>query len=250
MGLADVARRTAHAGVARILAANTTSDGDVFLMMESLSGETLDAAWRGHERQRLSGGARSLAPTQPTMHIERALPVFARVLDCLAAAHDGAVLHRGLKPSNVFLTEGDAIKLLDFGVAEVRDAIPARTPTSACLGTPAYMAPEQAMSLVDQLDGRADLFAVGAMMHALITGHEINDAGTETESLVMAATRPVPSVSLIARACRRHTRDLCELKRERRHRRGGRVLPWRRPPLRGRLSSCPPPSQAEREGKT
>ena len=54
------------------------------------------------------------------------------------------------------------------------------------------------MGLFDQLDGRADLFAVSAMMHALITGHEINQAGTEMESLVVAATRPVPSVSLIA----------------------------------------------------
>ena len=195
LGLADVARRIDHASVVRIIAADTTRDGDVFLMMEFLNGETLDAAWRGHERHRLSGGARSLAPTQPTMHIERALPIFACVLDGLVAAHDRAVLHRGLKPSNVFLTNGDAIKLLDVRVAEISDAIPATTATGVHLGTPAYMAPEQAMGLVDQLDGRADLFSVGAMMHALITGHEINDAGTEMESLVMAATRPVPSVS-------------------------------------------------------
>jgi len=60
------------------------------------------------------------------------------------------------------------------------------------------MSPEQAMGLVDQLDGRADLFSVGAMMHALITGHRINNGRTEQEALVMAATKPVPSVARLA----------------------------------------------------
>ena len=182
----------------RILAADTTRDGEVFLVTELLNGETLEAAWRGHELQRRSAGAQSRAPIQPTMHIDRALPIFARVLDCLVACHDQGVLHRGLKPSNVFLTEGHTIKILDFRVAEIRDALPARTATGTALGTPAFMSPEQAMGLVDQLDARADLFSVGAIMHALITGHPINDGRTEAESLVMAATKSVPAVSSIA----------------------------------------------------
>src|SRR5687768_5497447 len=80
----------------------------------------------------------------------------------------------------------------------MRDATSERTATGTALGTPAYMSPEQAMGLVDQLDGRADLFSVGAMMHALITGHRINNGRTEQEALVMAATKPVPSVARIA----------------------------------------------------
>jgi serine/threonine protein kinase len=182
----------------RIVAADTTREGEVFLVTELLNGETLEAAWKGHELHRLSAGAHSRTPSQPTMHVDRALPIFARILDCLAACHDHGVLHRGLKPSNVFLTEGDAIKILDFGVAQIHDALPARTVTGTALGAPAFMSPEQAMGLVTQLDGRADLFSVGAMMHALVTGHPINDERTEEESLVMAATRPVPPVSRIA----------------------------------------------------
>src|SRR5687768_1377077 len=80
----------------------------------------------------------------------------------------------------------------------MRDATSERTATGTALGTPAYMSPEQAMGLVDQLDGRADLFSVGAMMHALITGHRINNGRTEQEALVMAATKPVPSVARLA----------------------------------------------------
>ena len=198
LALADVTREIDHPGLARIVAADTTRDGEVFLQREWLEGETLDAAWRGHELHRVSVGAASPAPTQPTMNIDRALPIFVRVLDCLSACHEHGVLHRGLKPSNVFLTEGDTIKLLDFRAAEIIDALPDDAATGTDLGTPTYMAPEQAMGLVDQLDGRADTFSIGAMMHALITGHPINDGMTAEESLVIAATTPVPTVSILA----------------------------------------------------
>jgi hypothetical protein len=107
------------------------------------------------------------------------------------------VIHRDLKPANIFIARSleEEIKVLDFGVAQLRDATSERTATGTALGTPAYMSPEQAMGLVDQLDGRADLFSVGAMMHALVTGQRINNGRTEQEALVMAATKPVPSVA-------------------------------------------------------
>lgn len=198
LALADVTRKIDHPGLARIVAADTTRDGEVFLQMEWLDGETLDAAWRGHELHPLSVGAAPPAPTQPTMNIDRALPIFVRVLDCLSACHEHGVLHRDLKPSNVFLTEGDTIKLLDFRVAEITDVLPDHAATGTDLEALTYLAPEQAMGLADQLDGRADTFSIGAMMHALITGQPINDGMTAEESLVIAATTPVPTVSIIA----------------------------------------------------
>ncbi|MEO6574117.1 MAG: protein kinase, partial [Polyangiaceae bacterium] len=103
-----------------------------------------------------------------------------------------------LKSANIFITNQGEVKVLDFGVAQLRDAAGEMTATGTALGTPAYMSPEQAMGLVDQLDGRTDLFSVGAMIHALATGKRINHGRTENEALIMAATTPVPSVAKIA----------------------------------------------------
>jgi len=95
------------------------------------------------------------------------------------------------------LTDDGRVKILDFGVAQLRDATTEKTRTGTALGTPYYMSPEQAMGLVDQLDGRADLFSVGAILHALITGQRIHNARTENEALILAATTPVPTVARI-----------------------------------------------------
>src|SRR4029077_1348514 len=121
-----------------------------------------------------------------------------RVVDCLASCHAIKVIHRDLKPANIFILDEGEIRVLDFGVAQMRDATSERTAAGTALGTPAYMSPEQAMGLVDQLDGRADLFSGGAMMHALMTGQRLNNGRTEQEALVMAATIPAPSVARIA----------------------------------------------------
>ncbi len=80
----------------------------------------------------------------------------------------------------------------------MRSATSERTAAGTALGTPAYMSPEQAMGLVDQLDGRSDIFSVGAMIHALVSGHRINNGRSEQEALVMAATMPVASVARLA----------------------------------------------------
>ena len=95
------------------------------------------------------------------------------------------------------MTDDGRVKILDFGVAQLRDATTEKTRTGTALGTPYYMSPEQAMGLVDQLDGRADLFSVGAILHALITGQRIHNARTENEALILAATTPVPTVARI-----------------------------------------------------
>ena len=132
------------------------------------------------------------------MPVPQALKICDDILDCLVACHAIGVIHRDLKPANIFVTHAGVTKVLDFGVAQMRSATSERTATGTALGTPAYMSPEQAMGLVDQLDGRADLFSVGAMIHALVTGQRINNGRTENEALIMAATTPVPSVARIA----------------------------------------------------
>jgi serine/threonine protein kinase len=181
---AYVSNKVNHGATVQVLDDDMTETGEPFLIMELLEGETVRDAWKKSGR---------------TMAAGRVLQICEKVVDCLASCHAIKVIHRDLKPANIFiLKEGDEIRVLDFGVAQMRDATSERTATGTALGTPAYMSPEQAMGLVDQLDGRADLFSVGAMMHALITGHRINNGRTEQEALVMAATKPVPSVARLA----------------------------------------------------
>lgn len=180
---AYVSNKVNHGATVQVLDDDMTEGGEPFLIMELLEGETVRDAWKKSGR---------------TMPGGRVLQICERVLDCLASCHAIKVIHRDLKPANIFILKEDEIRVLDFGVAQMRDATSERTATGTALGTPAYMSPEQAMGLVDQLDGRADLFSVGAMMHALITGHRINNGRTEQEALVMAATKPVPSVARLA----------------------------------------------------
>jgi serine/threonine protein kinase len=181
---AYVSNKVNHSATVQVLDDDMTEQGEPFLIMELLEGETVRDAWKKSGR---------------TMPVGRVLQICERVLDCLASCHAIKVIHRDLKPANIFIVQkDDEIKVLDFGVAQMREATSERTATGTALGTPAYMSPEQAMGLVDQLDGRADLFSVGAMMHALVTGHRINNGRTEQEALVMAATKPVPSVARIA----------------------------------------------------
>jgi serine/threonine protein kinase len=180
---AYVSNKVNHGATVQVLDDDVTEQGEPFLIMELLEGETVRDAWKKSGR---------------TMPVGRVLQICERVLDCLASCHAIKVIHRDLKPANIFILKDDEIRVLDFGVAQMRDATSERTAAGTALGTPAYMSPEQAMGLVDQLDGRADLFSVGAMMHALITGHRINNGRTEQEALVMAATKPVPSVARLA----------------------------------------------------
>jgi tRNA A-37 threonylcarbamoyl transferase component Bud32 len=168
--------------VVAVLDDDETDDGAPFLIMELLLGQTLSKRWKKLGRR---------------MPIVEAFRIALPVLDCLSACHAASVIHRDLKPPNIFLTDDGRVKILDFGVAQLRDATTEKTRTGTALGTPYYMSPEQAMGLVDQLDGRADLFSVGAILHALITGQRIHNARTENEALILAATTPVPTVARI-----------------------------------------------------
>jgi len=178
-----VSNKIGHPACVRVLDDDVTDDGEPYLIMELLEGRTVGQLWK----QR---GRRIPAP--------EALGIAERICDCLAACHAVGVIHRDLKPANVFVTNEGAVKVLDFGVAQFHDAGGERTVAGTALGTPSYMSPEQAMGLTKDLDGRTDLFSVGAMLHAMITGHRINQGRTEAEALVVASTTPVPSIARIA----------------------------------------------------
>lgn len=179
---AEISQRVDHDRCLRMLHQNTTVRGEPFLVMERLYGETVEEFWRAQDKR---------------LDFLVALRIVRDILPALAACHREGVIHRDLKPSNIFLTADGHAVLFDFGVAKLSWAPDELAGGKAILGTPAYMAPEQAMGTSD-LDERADVFAVGATLFALISGQRVNAGEDADESFVIAATTPAPSLATVA----------------------------------------------------
>jgi serine/threonine protein kinase len=172
-------RGVTHSGCVRVLADGVTEGGNPFFVMELLSGMPLSRIWKHYGKK---------------LPADYALRVVDHVLDCLGECHQQGIVHRDLKPANVFVMDTGEIKLIDFGVARAPGAEQDLTQTGSALGTPAYMAPEQAMGN-PILDGRADIFSIGAILHLLLTGRRLHEGRSDQEALVQAATRPAPSIA-------------------------------------------------------
>jgi serine/threonine-protein kinase len=157
---AQLAARIKSAHVVQVYDHGVTSDGQPYIAMERLVGESLRE--RLLERDRLSRAQTA----QIVSHVCRAL----------ARAHEAGLVHRDLKPENIFMAreaEGEIVKVLDFGVAKATDALSDSsidpTRTGALLGTPYYMSPEQAQGL-KSVDYRTDLWAMGVVVFECLTG--------------------------------------------------------------------------------
>jgi eukaryotic-like serine/threonine-protein kinase len=179
---AHAVNRFQHPGAVEIRDIDVAEDGSPFLVMELLSGESLG------ERVRRLGG----------LPLDEVLRLADELLDVLAAAHARGIIHRDIKLDNLFVQTDGSLKVLDFGIARIRDGVPLkmRTRAGATLGTAPYMPPEQIKGL--EIDGRADLFAVGATMFRLIAKRRIHEAANETEMLLKMASRPAPSLISVA----------------------------------------------------
>ena len=151
---AEVLEEMQHPAIVRYVAHGTTEEGKPYLAMEWLDGEDLSS--------RLARGHLSVADSV----------VFAtQVAEALVVAHARGVVHRDINPRNLFLLDKrvDAVKVLDFGIAWQDGNVQRLTLTGGLVGTPGYMAPEQA-SATREIDGRADIYALGCVLFECLTG--------------------------------------------------------------------------------
>ena len=178
---AYAANRVKHPGAVSVLDDDVAPDGSVFLVMELLEGETIEARWRNQGKH---------------MPLLEVLWVADRTLDVLAEAHAQGIVHRDVKPENLFFTTSGDLKLLDFGIARLLESSGA-TRTGTIMGTPPFMAPEHARGQWKNVDAQSDLWSLGATMFTLLSGRYVHEAETANERLLAAMTQAAPSIATL-----------------------------------------------------
>ncbi len=179
-----IANKIQHPGALSILDDDTAEDGSAFLVMELLVGESLE--------DRLSKRGNSLPAAE-------VVPIADGVLDVLAAAHDAGVVHRDLKPGNLFLTSRGDVKVLDFGLARAKElSFPGSTTrTGMVMGTASYMPPEQARARWQLVDARSDIWALGATIFRTLSGRFVHLGATTQDRLVAAMSQNARSLASV-----------------------------------------------------
>ena len=178
---ARAATRIGHPHIIDVFDSGTTVDGAVYLVMEFLDGR--DLGW-------------VIGDSSPLSAV-RSMSIARDICEALAAAHKASILHRDLKPENIFLvnTPGpparvDFVKVLDFGIAKTLDAVTEKskhqTTPGVAMGTPEYMAPEQAAG--KDVDARADIYSVGAILYEMLSGAPPHEGDNVMEVLTKKAT--------------------------------------------------------------
>lgn len=166
--------------IAGVLDFDTASDGTPFLVMEYLVGESVAELLR----------------REGPLPVTRAVSIVLQVCRGLKAAHDAGIIHRDLKPDNLFsLRRADGselIKILDFGIAKLssEEPSPALTRSGAMMGTPFYMAPEQARG-DKQLDARVDVYALGVILYELLSAEKPHPGDSHNAILAHILTEPI-----------------------------------------------------------
>jgi serine/threonine protein kinase len=163
-----------------------TDGATVYAVMELLEGQTL--------RERIAGGP---------LPLRKATDVALQIAHGLAAAHEKGIIHRDLKPDNVFVAPNGRVKILDFGLAKALAAAPGTGETLAAsrdatapglvVGTIGYMSPEQITGA--QVDQRTDIFAFGAIVYEMLTGHRAFDRKSTAETIATILREDAPDVS-------------------------------------------------------
>ncbi|MDB5213472.1 MAG: hypothetical protein JWO86_1399 [Myxococcaceae bacterium] len=182
------ANRVEHRGAVQVLDDDTVKEGPdegtAYLVMEILEGESLE--------ERIDRG--------PKLTEVELLGILNDVLAVLEAAHTNGVVHRDLKPANLFLNKdpsGPGVKVLDFGLARLEE-LRSVTGVGLALGTPSFMAPEQANGRTNEIDARTDIFAVGATAFSILAGRGVHQAEGVLELVARMGTIPAPKLRDVA----------------------------------------------------
>jgi serine/threonine-protein kinase len=168
--------RLAHANIVQVYDFGVDEEGNPYFVMELIDGTPLDAIMRARGR---------LAPVE-------AIRLVRQAAEGLAAAHRAGIVHRDVKPSNLIVDGGGHVKLVDFGIARVAQGGAQLTGAAALMGTPGYMAPEQAAGRT--VDERADIYALGLTLFELVAGAPPYQAGDPITLVVRAMNEPLPDL--------------------------------------------------------
>jgi len=178
MNEAQSAGRLHHSGIVSVFDVGENPDNhDPYLVLEHVQGESLNR----------------ILSREKKLPLERSLKLAEEIADALDYAHAQGVIHRDIKPANILITQDGRAKIADFGIAKLNLAhftIPGRV-----LGTPAYMAPEQLSG--EGVDGRSDLFSLGVILYAMVTGHSPFQGTSATTVCFKVANRePIAASAL------------------------------------------------------
>lgn len=169
---ARAAGRLSHPNIVSVFDTGE-ENGRYFIAMEYLEGQTL----------------RDMLAARGVLSLRDSVDITSQILDALAYAHTNRVIHRDIKPDNIFILPGGQIKLTDFGIARLTEE-PALTSNGQVFGTPSYMSPEQ---IVGQgIDYRSDIFSVGVLLYEMLSGRKpfLGDSVVSITYAVMNAEPP------------------------------------------------------------
>jgi serine/threonine-protein kinase len=179
---AESVSRLSHPNIVKVVETGRMDSGALFLVMELLDGVSLADVLADHA----------------TFPVDRAVAILSQVLSALDHAHGVGIIHRDLKPENITLLRKpkDRVKVLDFGVAKIRDESTESemiklTKAGIVLGTPAYMSPEQASGF--EVDHRSDLYTCGVLLFEMLTGVKPFVSDSMMELMNMHASAPAPT---------------------------------------------------------
>jgi eukaryotic-like serine/threonine-protein kinase len=190
----QILARLEHPNIARMLDGGTTAEGVSYFAMEFVDGVPIDEY-----------------ATSRALTIRQRIGLFLQVCDAVEYAHQNLTVHRDLKPSNILVTKEGSVRLLDFGIAKVLDALDtSKTSTALAPATPGFCSPEQWLG--EPITTRTDVYSLGLVLYCLLTGSNPRSSDSKTPAAlhreICEEETPLPSVTALAKGDKALAREL------------------------------------------